>query len=148
VSGISSVGIFVADIGLQEVQSILRAIHTADAQTAASLPSNPVPLEVDGYGLRREAIGSELCYLPRQVIHPTPRYLPRPVLHPTPRVESSPATVAPPCPKACVPHIIAGPQPPWKMQPWQEPRPPADVIKMIVRPPDIVTKGTLIDLFL
>lgn len=121
---------------------MLNAIHNADAQTAASLPTNPNP--VDNYSPR--TITPEPHYLPRQVLHPTPRYLPRPVLHPSPRVE--PSFCASPSPKSGLPHIAAGPQPPWKILPWQEPTPPPDVIKMIVRLPDSVTKGTLIDLFM
>jgi hypothetical protein len=142
VSAISSIGVLVAGLGLQEVQSVLNAIHRADAQTAASLPTNPVA--VDTYCSRR--ITPEPRYLPREILHPTPRYLPRPVLHPSPRVEPLPLPL--PSPKASVPHITAGPPPPWKILPWQEPPRPLNVIKMIVRPPDMLTKGTLIDLFI
>jgi hypothetical protein len=121
---------------------VLNAIHNADAQTAASLSTNPIP--VDAYCPR--TITPEPRYLPREVLHPTPRYLPRPVLHPYPAVEPSP--LPPPYPKTTVPHITAGPQPPWKILPWQEPSPPPNVIKVIVHPPDMLTKGTLIDLFI
>jgi hypothetical protein len=121
---------------------VLNAIHNADAQTAATLPTILHP--VDTYCPR--TITPEPRYLPRQVLHPTPRYLPRPVLHPSPRVEPSP--LPPPIPRASVPHITAGPPPPWKILPWQEPPRPLNVIKMVVRPPDMLTKGMLIDLFI
>jgi hypothetical protein len=142
VSAISSIGVLVAGLGLQEVQSVLNAIHNADAQTAASLPTNPVPVDI--YCPR--TITPEPRYLPREVLHPTPRYLPRPVLHPSPRVE--PLPLPPPSPKATVPHITAGPPPPWKIPLWLEPSHPLNVIKVIVRPPDMLTKGMLIDLFI
>jgi hypothetical protein len=142
VSAISSIGVLVAGLGLQEVQSVLNAIHTADAQTAASLPTNPVPVDI--YCPR--TITPEPRYLPREVLHPTPRYLPRPVLHPSPRVEPLPLPA--PSPKASVPHITAGPPPPWKIPLWQEPSRPLNVIKVIVHPPDMLTKGMLIDLFI
>ena len=142
-SALSNISVLVATLGLQEVQSVLNAIHNADAYTAASLPTITNP--VDTY-CPRPTVTPEPRYLPRPVIHPTPRYLPRPILHPAPRIEPSP--LPPPFPTATVPHITAGPQPPWKILPWQEPSPPPDVIKMIVRPPDMLTKGTLIDLFI
>jgi hypothetical protein len=143
VSALSNVSVLVAAIGLQEVQSVLNAIHNADAYSAARLQTSADP--IDSY-CPRPALTPEPRYLPRQVIHPTPRYLPRPVLHPTPRTEPSP--LPPPNLKADVPHITAGPQPPWKIQPWQEPPRPPDVIKVVVRPPDMLTKGSLIDLFI
>jgi hypothetical protein len=59
-----------------------------------------------------------------------------------------PPEIEPPAPKATVPHIIAGPQPPWKILPWQEPQPAPDVIKVVVHPSDTVTKGNLIDIFI
>jgi hypothetical protein len=133
--------ILVAAVDLQIVQSVLAAIHNADRQSLAQLPA--IANQNDSYCPR--TVTPEPRYLPRQVLHPTPRYLPRPVLHPRPIVE--PPNVLPPPPQARVPHITAGPQPPWKIQPWQEPTHSPDVIKVIVRSPDTVTKGTLIDLF-
>jgi hypothetical protein len=139
----SSVNLLVATVDLLEVQSVLNAIHRADAQTAARLPTILDERAVDTFV--HETITPEPRYLPREIIHPTPRYLPRPVLHPFPRVE--PSAPPPPYPTARTPHIAAGPQPPWKTMPWQEPSKPPSVIKMVVRPPDMLTKGTLIDLF-
>lgn len=123
---------------------MLNAIHTADLDSAASrLPATANPCDTYCPGPR---LHPDPRFLPRQVIHPTPRYLPRPVLHPTPRY----APVAPPAPhsSAHTPHITAGPQPPWKIMPWQEPAKPPSVIKVIVQPPDMLTKGTLLDLFI
>jgi hypothetical protein len=142
VSAISGYSLLVAAVGLQDVQSLLNAIHTADLESAASLPSCATPVDV--YCSR--VITPEPTYLPREVLHPTPRYLPRPVLHPTSRVEPQPAP--PPAPKATVPHITAGPLPPWKIPVEQEPSRPLNVIKVVVRPPDMLTKGMLLDLFI
>ena len=141
---VAPAGLLVAAIDLQIVQSVLSAIHNADAESAAARGPTLANPNCDTY-CPQTTITPEPRYLPRPVLHPTPRYLPRPVLHPTPRVE--PADYLPPAPSARVPHIIAGPQPPWDIQPWQEPAVPPNVIKVIVRPSDTVTKGTLIDLF-
>jgi hypothetical protein len=138
---VAPVGILVAAIDLQVVQSVIAAIRTADRQTLAYLPTIANPNDT----YCSQTITPEPRYLPRPVIHPTPRYLPRPVIHPEPRVEQS--CILPPSPHARVPHITPGPQPPWKILPWQEPAIPPDVIKITVRPTDTVTKGTLIDLF-
>jgi hypothetical protein len=140
----SSASLIVALAGLSEVQSVINAIRTADLTSAAArLPTVAGPC--DTY-CPCPTLARQPCYLPRRVIHPTPRYLPRPVLHPTPRVE--PNVSPPPHPTARTPHITAGPQPPWKIMPWQEPAKPASVIKVCVRPPDMLTKGNLIDLFI
>jgi hypothetical protein len=139
---VSSANLIAATLQLQLVQSVLGAIRAADRQGAARFACPEQP----GDRFCREVVTPEPRFLPRPVIHPTPRYLPRPVIHPTPRIEEP--CVPPPCHKAKVPHITAGPQPPWKTLPWQEPAASPHVIKMIVRAPDTVTKGTLVDLFL
>jgi hypothetical protein len=143
VAAVSNVNLLVASVDLQLVQSLLGAIRAADRQSARQLPVAVSP--VDSYCPR--TVTPQPRYLPRPVLHPIPRYLPRPVIHPRPRVEP-PCSAAPPCPKASVPHITAGPQPPWKILPWQEPAAPPNVIKITVRPPDMLTMGNLIDLFL
>ncbi|MGD0139216.1 MAG: hypothetical protein ABSD28_10085 [Tepidisphaeraceae bacterium] len=143
VAAVSNVNLLVASLDLQMVQSLLGAIRAADRHGAGQLPVAVSP--IDSY-CRRPVIHPQPRYLPRPVLHPTPRYLPRPVIHPQPRVE--PPCSSPPCPKSSVPHITAGPQPPWKILPWQEPAAAPNVIKIIMRPPDIVTKGNLLDLFL
>lgn len=142
-AAVSNINLLVASLDLQSVRSLLGAIRAADRASAGQLPVAVSP--IDSY-CRRPAIHPQPRYLPRPVLHPTPRYLPRPVIHPQPRVE--PPCPAPPCPKASVPHITAGPPPPWKILPWQEPATVPNVIKIIMRPPDMVTKGNLIDLFL
>jgi hypothetical protein len=90
-------------------------------------------------------VAQHVCYAPRHVIHPTPRYLPRPVIHPTPLVEPDDSPV--PCNPLPMCPIAAGPQPPWKTLPWQDPVPPAPIIKIVVRQPDMLTRGTMIDFF-
>lgn len=140
----SSVNLIVATLQLQLTQSLLSAIRTADIQSGINRGTGATA--GDQYSPGR-IITREPCYLPRQVIHPTPRYLPRPVIHPTPRYELLPPA-NPCCHKCKPPHITPGPQSPWQILPWQEPTPPADVIKIMVRQPDIVGKGNLIDLFI
>ena len=122
---------------------MLNAIHNADAQTAASLPTNPIRLTT--YCSR--TITPEPRYLPRQVLHPTPRYLPRPVLHPSSAGRAIAASTAVPEGESF------RTSPPARRRrgkscPGRNRRRPPNVIKMIVRPPDMLTKGMLIDLFI
>ncbi|HEX4053039.1 MAG TPA: hypothetical protein VHX86_02115 [Tepidisphaeraceae bacterium] len=139
----SSISLIVATLGLQEVQSVLAAIRTADLQSAARLSGGVAAAQpCDRYC--PGSISPQARYLPRPVIHPTPRYLPRPVIHPQPRIEPQ----CPPRPETKAPNITPPPPSPWKTLPWQEPVPAPNVIKMIIRPPDIAGKGMLIDLFL
>jgi len=143
VSTVSGASLIAATLNLQLVQSVLSAIRTADLYSAShSFPRGAWCCDRYCPG----PITPQTRYLPRPVIHPRPRYLPRPVLHPRPRIEPLPPP--PPAPSAKVPHITAGPPPPWKTLPWQEPAATPNVVKMFVRAPDTVTKGTLIDLFL
>jgi len=137
----SNVNVIVATLQLQQVQSLLRAIHRADAQSIRH--NGSASNRCDEFC--RDTITPTPRYLPRPIVHPTPRYLPRPVVHPTPKINSEPTPHI--YHKANIPHIIAAPQPPWKVLPWEEPNPPANVIKVQMRPSDIIGKGNLIDLF-
>ncbi|MGH7180318.1 MAG: hypothetical protein ACREJC_23265, partial [Tepidisphaeraceae bacterium] len=85
------------------------------------------------------------CLLPRPVILPAARFLPRPVVHPTPRLESLP----PPPPRECpTPVCPKGPLvPPWDMPVWKTPVQPAQKVKVHIHRPDVVNKGSLLDLF-
>ena len=140
----SSISLIVATLGLQEVQSVLAAIRTADLQSAARLSGGVAAAQPMRSVLSRIDFAAGGADLPRPVIHPTPRYLPRPVIHPQPRIEPQ----CPPRPETKAPNITPPPPSPWKTLPWQEPVPAPNVIKMIIRPPDIAGKGMLIDLFL
>jgi len=141
VASASSVNLIVAALQLKLVESVLRAIQA------------PNPLAPGGSAGRAEECCDRYCpgtirpeprYLPRHVIVPTPRYLPRHVIQPMPRIESDSL----PRVESKGPNITPGPQPPWKVLPWQEPALAPNVIKIIIRQPDMVGKGNLIDLFL
>ena len=95
-------------------------------------------------------------YCPRPVIHPEPRYLPRQEIRPQPYYAPVPwpTREAPEAPHggpksgvATSPSIEAAPQPPWKVLPWQQPAKIPPKIKIVVREPDILHRGNLIDLF-
>jgi hypothetical protein len=57
------------------------------------------------------------------------------------RVEQRAADSATP---TALPPVI---QPPWRTVPWEEPMPPRKIVKVVVRPPDIVRTGRLIDFY-
>lgn len=82
---------------------------------------------------------------PRDVYHPTPRFEPRPVYHPTPRFEPLPS--APPIQPEEQVHKSQALPPPWKQPVWETPLPAPVVVKLVQHRPDIVNKGSLIDLF-
>jgi hypothetical protein len=90
------------------------------------------------------------------VLHPTPRYLPRPVIRPQPYYAPVPwpTREAPGVAKswgsheaAAAPSMEQAPTPPWKVLPWPEPVKIAPKIKIVIREPDILRRGTLIDFF-
>ena len=94
---------------------------------------------------------------PRPVVHPAPRIEPRPTIHPAPhfedrlvyrpnRIEPSLAISAPTDPE--LPRTAKSPiQPPWKILPWQNPPPPQPKLKIVFKPPDLLAKGTIFDVF-
>ncbi len=83
---------------------------------------------------------------PRLRHEPTSRIEPRKVLH----AEAEPAVVPPPPPLE--PERSGfGPlpiQPPWKVLPWQQTPSPAPILKIILHPPDLGNKGTVLDVFI
>jgi hypothetical protein len=145
----------VATFELKEVQLVRDAIRTADISSGKGQPVSkigPAPNNFD----RRFHFHPEPKIEPRRHIHPEPVIEPRRHIRPPDRFEpSGPRRVEPPdvvvipvpvpCPKRG--HTI---QPPWKVLPWQqEPAPRvAPKIKVVVKPPDIALKGTLIDCFI
>ena len=143
----ANASLVLATFQLLEVQSVLGAIHAADAETAiANQRTNAFNPQArcDSY-CRQNSVHAARSYLPPRLIHAADVYLPPRVIHSTRRLQIEAATaVQTPCP---APHITAGPQGPGTIQPWQEPVPTRIVVKMTIRRPDEITKGNLIDLF-
>jgi len=84
---------------------------------------------------------------PRKVIDPTPRFEPRPVLHFAARDTAVEALSAPAHPES--PRIHPGPlEPPWKVLPWENPPQPAPLLKVVQKPPDVIRRGTILDVFI
>jgi hypothetical protein len=101
---------------------------------------------------RRFRIEPEPEILPRKRIEPQPRIEPRQVIRPVDRFEPRECDLmAVPVPVECYsPGKKCPIEPPWRVLPWEHPlsiRVEAKV-KVVVRPPDIVNKGTLIDFFI
>ncbi len=131
---------------LKLVQSVLAAMHNADAASAKfATDAAGVPIKSHAHGAST-SIRPDPRFAFRQVIHPMPRYLPRQVIHPTPQIEPDPCPVG--CHKTHSPCLPMAPQPPWKLLPWQDPAPPRALIKNIIHQPDTQGKGNLIDLFI
>ena len=144
-AAVSNVNLLVASLDLQMVQSLLGAIRAADRHSATQLPV--AVSRVDSYCPPTGAASDAAVFAAAGAASDTTVFAAAGDPSPAAAVEP-PCCAPPPCPKASVPHIAAGPQPPWKILPWQEPAAAPNVIKITVRPPDMLTKGNLIDLFL
>ncbi len=142
----ANVSLLVAAFDLKVVQLLRQAIRTADISSGKGQP-------VAGLGPAPSTATTE----PRLHFHPTPYYEPRPHLHPTPFYEPRPILHCRPieeCP--CVPiptdpiksNITKSPiEPPWKVLPWQNPLPLRPKLKVVIKRPDVVSKGVLFDAF-
>jgi hypothetical protein len=139
----SQAALLVAASDLKVVR-LLRAAMGTGICRATPLGPAPNP-RFDGFEPRPK-IDPTPRIEPRRVIHPTPRFEPRPVLHPRPRVEPLPIT-APVEPEQPI-RVRSPIEPPWKQLPWETPVAPRPQIKLIVRQPDTVSKGMLLDMFL
>jgi hypothetical protein len=142
-------GLIVASLDLQLVRLLRDAMHTADASAGRGTAVSglgPAPTHIE----RRFRIQPEPEILPRKRIEPEPRIEPRKVIRPADRFEPRESDLVPvpvECYKPCRKSPI---EPPWKVLPWEQPPCPRvePKIKVVVRPPDIVHKGSLIDFFI
>jgi hypothetical protein len=145
VSLATQASLIVATLDLELVRLIRGAMRTADLASARGSRALLTPTD---------------RFEPRKVLHPEPRFEPRRVIHPTPRFEPRPVErtaktspdCVPLCSAPCCPetsHITPSPiQPPWKVLPWENPPPPAQVIKVVIHRPDNECKGSIIDCFI
>jgi hypothetical protein len=141
----SNVALIVADLGLKEVESVIGAMRAADQQSSRGGPMTP-----EKQFLPRQVIQPEPRYEPRQVIHPSPLYAPRPVIHRTPRIEARTLDCID-CPPKLVVHKVDEEmpmQPPWKTVPWENKLQPSPKVKLAPPHPDIIHKGTVMDIFI
>jgi hypothetical protein len=140
----------VATMDLKAVQSVVTAIRVADLSGAATV----------GKALHDR-------YEPGRVFHPDDRYERRRVIEPEPEYETRRALLAPQPERLALQPISPEPagasacscdgvaakskhtiEPPWSKVPWHEPMPPRPVVKVVVRPPDVVNTGRLIDFYM
>ena len=153
--GVSLEGVanlIVAAFELKEVQLVRDAIRTADIASGRPQPVSKIGPAPDRFE-RRFHVHPEPKIEPRRHIHPEPRIEPRRVIHPVDRYEPShncePVTVVVECYTPCKKHVI---EPPWKVLPWDERNrecpPVGPKVKLVVKPPDIAHKGSLIDFFI
>jgi hypothetical protein len=142
----TSVSLIVATLDLTLVKLLRSAIRTADISGAKEKGSS--------------LLSPAASFEPRRVIHPEPRYEQRHLLHPpstrtvrtVERLAAPLPPLQPPCITLCLPDTSHGTpspiRPPWLILPWENPAPPAKVIKVFVHPPDNTHKGSLIDCFI
>lgn len=148
--------LLVAALDLQLVRLLRDAM--ADNGPGRGTPATelgPAPTLIE----RRFRIHPEPVIEPRRRIEPEPRIEPREVIRPADRYEPSggcdPAVVVVPVPVPveCYGTYKRPPaiEPPWRVLPWEQAPQPAPVrpkVKVEMRPPDIVHKGSLIDFFI
>jgi hypothetical protein len=151
VSSIASMGpLLGAAAQLKLVQSVLSAMHAADAAAANAGTSQPInPAAVDQPSSSARPVSA---VQPRRHIHCPPIVEPRQTVHLRPRIAitqiHSPANPScAPCPAHKTVHHDIEPTPVWKFLP---PPAPSPKIRQVKRPeptPDISIKGSLIDIF-
>lgn len=137
----SGINLITSTLDLQLVR-LLRAATADDAALAAGVHRRPEP---QSEILARKRIDPSPRFEPRPVIHPTPRFEPRPVITP------SPADAPPSLDRACATARARKsvlPLPVWKTLPSEIPSNPSQTIKLVFHRPDIISKGSLIDLFI
>jgi hypothetical protein len=147
--------LLVAALDLNLVRLLRDAMaDTGPGRGTPATELGPAPTLIE----RRFRIEPEPEIGPRKRIEPAPRVEPREVVRLPDRYEPSgcdPAVVVVPVP---VPVECCGTykrppaiEPPWRVLPWEQAPEPAPVrpkVKVEVRPPDIVHKGSLIDFFI
>ena len=134
-----------ASLDLQLVRLVRDAMATPDGVGQPASGLGPAPTII----ARRFRVEPEPEVLPRERVRPEPRIEPRHVIRPADRFEPREDDLVPvpvefytPCRKSAV-------EPPWKVLPWEQPPcPPAPPVKVVVRPADVVHKGSLIDFFI
>jgi hypothetical protein len=146
--GVSDIpNLVVASLDLQLVRLLRGAMAVGDGRCCEPVSGlGPAPNCIE----RRFRYQPETEILPRKRIEPTPLIEPRQVIRPTDRFEPREADLVP-VPVECYrPTRKSVIEPPWKVLPWERPlecRVQPEV-KVVVRPPDIVHKGSLIDFFI
>lgn len=147
----------IASLDLKLVQDLIGAMRAADkgaAQAASSSPLPPIPAPPPQQRDHPERVFKPVV-APRPVVHPSPYYELRrarqPMLHALPRLA---LTTAPGigCAAGCQAtdgrEDKSPVQPPWAVLPWQESAKPAAQVKVVVYRTDILSKGSLIDMFI
>ncbi|HZK81549.1 MAG TPA: hypothetical protein VFC46_10790 [Humisphaera sp.] len=143
----STTSLLVAALDLHLVQDVIGAIRAADAAEAVAKasPFAPVPTIESPRHIHPDPI-----YVHPRVIHPDPRYAPRPIVHCEPHVEQTNTRLAliESSDKPAPAHSNCPIQPPWAVLPYQTPAKPPAQIKIVLYRTDILTKGTLLDVFI
>jgi hypothetical protein len=148
----SAAALIVAVSDYAAVHSIIQAIRTADAETAAMAgPAGATGAACDGVAAARFEQTPPADIEPRRVYHPEPRYLPRPVIHPRPRVELGHVLHAAICPQGVPCQQSTLFPPPWRQVPWVL-KPNGGVIVRTIKVPAAVPDtghvGLTLDTFL
>jgi hypothetical protein len=144
----------IATLDLLLVQDLIGAIRAADLGAAQAAAGAPSPASCPTPECPRHVHLDDVVE-PRRVIHQSPCYercrvpAKAPLLHALPRVAlSAPDAGAAAGGEVARGHEGKSPiQPPWAVQPWQEPAKVPAQIKVVVHRTDIISKGSLIDIF-
>ena len=150
----SYVNLIGATLQLAEVQLITQAIRTADISAGAQAggPLGVVVRPAAFFEARSAARHAEACIDQRQAIYT--RHAVR-ACEPSDHQCKARRSCEPCCPidSQQAPTVVHAPpspiQPPWAVLPWpQNPASSVKVIKLIARPPDNASNGTILDCFI
>jgi hypothetical protein len=142
--------LLVASLDLKLVQLVRGAMANADAASGKGTAVSglgPAPSRIE----RRFRVQPETEILPRRRVEPEPRIEPRQVIRPADRYEPRVCDAVPAVYECYTPHTKSPIEPPWKVLPWEDRSQCEELrpqIKVVIKPPDIVHRGSIIDYFI
>lgn len=144
-TGVGNVDLLVAMMDLKLVQLLRGAMNAADAGAGKCASAHPLGPDPNCAHIGpRPQVHPTPHFNPRPVIQPAARFEPRPVIHPKP-IEAPPAVCPPVLPE--VPHVKQfHRQAPWQVLPWERSPQPIIQVKVHKPEPDIVRKGSLLNI--
>jgi len=144
----SSFGSPLVLLALTDLAAVRAVTGAINANLPKTGPLGTIPASANASGPRlKSQIEPQDVYLPRQHIEPTPTYEPRRVIHVTPTVQEALPPYVPLAEPIESKDTIHAIEPVWATLPPVEQEQVVIRPKVFVQKVDLITKGTLLDLF-